>query len=163
MAWSPLRGVEVRGAVPADAADIARLLGQLGYEVPAQQAAERLSVVLRDSQGTLLVAADYGPVIGVIALHWAPMLQEARAVARITTLVVDEAERGRGIGRLLLKAGAQAARQAGCDLLELTSGLQREEAHAFYRAQGFVSTSLRFLRNLRRNRPTGTPQGPGEE
>jgi aminoglycoside 6'-N-acetyltransferase I len=163
MAWSPLRGIEVRGAVPADAADLARLLGQLGYPVPAQDATERLAQVLRDPQGTLLVAADYGPVVGAIALHWAPMLQDARPVARITTLVVDEAERGRGIGRLLLKAGAQAARQAGCDVLELTSGTQREAAHAFYRAQGFSSTSLRFVRSLRRNRPTGMPQGLGEE
>jgi GNAT superfamily N-acetyltransferase len=163
MAWSPLRGIEVRGAVPADAADIARLLAQLGYETPPQEAAERLAPVLRDSQGTLLVAADYGPLVGLIALHWTPMLQDPRPVARITTLVVDEAERGRGIGRLLLKAGAQAARQAGCDQLELTTGLQREEAHAFYRAQGFTSTSLRFVRSLRRNRPTATPLGPGEE
>jgi GNAT superfamily N-acetyltransferase len=163
MAWSPLRGIEVRGAVPADAADAARLLGQLGYPVPPQEAAERLAQVLRDSHGTVLVAADYGPLAGLIALHWAPMLQDPRPVARITTLVVDEAERGRGIGRLLLEAGAQAARQAGCDLLELTTGSQREEAHAFYRAQGFVSTSLRFSRSLRRNRPTGTPRDPGEE
>jgi aminoglycoside 6'-N-acetyltransferase I len=108
--------------------------------------------VLADRHGTVLVAADWGPLLGVIAVHWAPLLQNARPVARITTLVVDEEARGRGVGRLLLKAGAQAARQAGCDDLELTSGLRRVEAHAFYRAQGFQETSLRFLRNLRRNR-----------
>lgn len=158
MAYGPRQGVEVRGAVPADATDIARLIGQLGYSYAPQEAAERLAAVMRDGQGSLLVAADYGPVVGVIALHWCPMLQEPRPVARITTLVVDEQERGRGIGRLLLKAGAQAARQAGCDLLELTSGLQRQEAHAFYRAQGFTDTSLRFVRSLRRNRPAGTQE-----
>jgi aminoglycoside 6'-N-acetyltransferase I len=152
MAHGPRQGVEVRGAVPADAADIARLIGQLGYPMPPQEAADRLAMVMQDGQGSLLVAADYGPVVGVIALHWCPMLQEARPVARITTLVVDEQERGRGIGRILLKAGAQAARQAGCDVLELTSGLRRKEAHEFYRAQGFVDTSLRFSRPLRRNR-----------
>jgi aminoglycoside 6'-N-acetyltransferase I len=159
MAHGPRQGVEIRGAVPADAADIARLIDQLGYAIPPQEAAERLAMVMRDGQSTLLVAADYGPVVGVIALHWCPMLQEARPVARITTLVVDEQERGRGIGRILLKAGAQAARQAGCDALELTSGLRRTEAHEFYRAQGFADTSLRFVRSLRRNRQATSDLG----
>jgi aminoglycoside 6'-N-acetyltransferase I len=153
VAHGPRQGVEVRGAVPADAADLARLLRQLGYDMNAAEAATRLETVLRDPQGSLLVAADYGPVVGVIALHWCAMLPYPRPVARITTLVVDEQERQRGIGRLLLKAGAQAARQAGCDVLELTTAAHRAEAHAFYRAQGFVESSLRFTRSLRRNRP----------
>ncbi|MBO1074779.1 GNAT family N-acetyltransferase [Roseomonas marmotae] len=163
MAWNPRRGVELRGAVPADAADLARLLGQLGYPTSPQEATERLATLLRDSQGSLLVATDYGPVVGFIALHWTPMPQERHPVARITALVVDEQERGRGIGRMLLKAGAQAARQAGCDVLELTAGTQRQEAHGFYRAQGFSDTATRFVRNLRRNRPTETPRDPDEE
>ena len=153
MANPSLRGVEIRGAVPADAADVARLIGQLGYPYPPQDAADRLAAVMRDGQGTLLVASDWGPLLGLIALHWCPMLQNVKPVARITTLVVDEEARGRGVGRLLLKAGAQAARQAGCDDLELTSGLKRAGAHAFYRAQGFTDTALRFHRPLRRNRP----------
>lgn len=159
MAPGLLRGIEVRAAVPADAADLARLSGQLGYPATPQEMAERVALLLRDGQGALLVAADYGPVVGVIALHWCVMLHQPRPVARITTLIVDERERGRGIGRLLLKAGAQSARQAGCDVVELTSGMQRAEAHGFYRAQGFADVGLRFTRGLRRNRPEPAPDG----
>jgi len=36
------------------------------------------------------------------------------------------------------------ADQAGCQLVELTSALNRAEAHAFYRSLGFEQNSLRF-------------------
>jgi aminoglycoside 6'-N-acetyltransferase I len=67
-------------------------------------------------------------------------------------MVVDARQARRGIGRVLVKAGAQAARAAGCDVLELTTGPQREDAHAFYRAIGFSETAKRFSRSLRKRR-----------
>ena len=149
-------GVDIRGAVPADAADIARLMGVLGYPMEARQAAERLERVARDPDGTLLVATGYdGSVIGVVAVNWCAMLQQDRPIGRITTLVVDDRETRRGIGRVLVKAASQAARAAGCDVLELTTGLQRTEAQAFYRAIGFTETALRFARSLRRRQADG--------
>ncbi len=147
-------GVDIRGAVPADAADIAALLGQLGYPALPRQAADRLDALARRDDGTVLVATGHdGAVIGVIALHWCVMLHQERPVARITTLVVDDRERRRGIGRVLMKAGAQAARMAGCDALELTTATHRQDAHAFYRAQGFTDAALRFVRSLRKKSP----------
>jgi predicted N-acetyltransferase YhbS len=151
MAPGNRHGIDVRTAAPADAADIAALLGQLGYPMDARESALRLEQAARQPAGTLLVATgETGAVVGLIALHWCFMVQQPRPVARITTMVVDDRERRRGIGRLLMKAGAQSARAAGCDVLELTTGLQRAEAHAFYRSLGFVETSLRFSRSLRR-------------
>lgn len=143
-------GIDIRGAVPADAADVAGLLGQLGYPISARGAAERLEALARDPDATVLVASGYGPVAGLIAVNWCQMLHHPRPLARITTLVVDENQRGSGVGRMLVKAGAQAARMAGCDMLELTTGVQREASHAFYRAIGFEHSSLRFSRSLRR-------------
>lgn len=147
-------GIDIRGAAPADAADIARLLGQLGHPLTARDAALRLEAVAADRTATVLVASGYGPLVGVVAVNCCPMLHHARPVARITTLVVDEDARGGGIGRLLVKAASQAARSAGCDMLELTSRAHREAAHAFYRAIGFEQSALRFSRALRR-KPAG--------
>jgi GNAT superfamily N-acetyltransferase len=143
-------GVDLRGALPADAADIALLLGQLGYPAAPREVVERLERAAREA-GTVLVAtgAD-GAVVGLIAVTWTAMLHHARPVGRITTLVVDDRERRRGIGRLLIKAGAQAARAAGCDEIELTTGTHRTEAHHFYAALGFAPGALRFSRGLRR-------------
>lgn len=95
----------------------------------------------------MLVALDAG-VVGLVALHWSSMLQHERPVARITTLVVRDDARGKGIGRALVEAGAKHARQAGCGLLELTTALHRADAQAFYRALGFTASSLRMHRPL---------------
>jgi aminoglycoside 6'-N-acetyltransferase I len=153
MASGTRYGVDIRGAVPADAPDMALLLRQLGYEVDAREAAERLERIGRDPDGTLLVATGYdGAVIGLVAVHWCTMMQQARPVARITTMVVDDRERRRGIGRILMKAAAQAARAAGCDVLELTTALHRAEAQSFYQSIGFTLTAQRFSRSLRKNK-----------
>jgi len=72
------------------------------------------------------------------------MLQYAKPVMRITALVVDRRSRRRGIGRLLVAHALSWADQAGCQLVELTSALNRAEAHAFYRSLGFEQNSLRF-------------------
>lgn len=126
------------------------LLRQIGHELSPREAAERLDALRQASGSAVLVAAGFGPVIGLVALHWCGVLQQARPVARITALVVDEAERRRGIGRLLVKAGAQAARVAGCDMLELTTAPDQEAAQAFWRAIGFAQSTPGFSRALRK-------------
>lgn len=143
-------GIDIRGVTQADAADVAGLLGQLGYPTTPRDVALRLETLARDPDATVLVASGYGPVVGVVVVNWCHMLHHPRPLARLTTLVVDDRERGSGIGRMLVKAASQAARMAGCDVLELTTGAQREAAHAFYRAIGFEQSSLRFSRSLRR-------------
>lgn len=140
--------VEVRAATSADAAAVGYLLRQLGYDASPEDAAERLGALSQTASDAVFVAAtgDAAAVLGVIALHWTRMLQHGAPVARITTLVVDEQARDRGIGRLLVEAGMMAARAAGCGIIELTTALHREGAQAFYRSLGFEASSYRMHR-----------------
>jgi aminoglycoside 6'-N-acetyltransferase I len=96
-----------------------------------------------------LVALEWGPPSGLVVLHWYRRLEEARPVAQITTLLVGAEERRRGIGRLLVKAAAQAARNAGCGLLEMAAGEDPSLA-AFCLATGFTVAAPRYLRPLRK-------------
>lgn len=140
----------VRPATPADAEALAPLLGELGY--PAEPAAveARLRALLGSARDAVLVAEDGagGAVLGVLALHWGAMLHQPAPMARVGSLVVSEAARGRGIGALLLREAAALARAEGCAELELTTGMRRHAAHAFYAARGFAWTALRFGRAL---------------
>lgn len=86
--------------------------------------------------------------LGLIALHWTPMLHLAATAARITVLVVGREARRQGLGRRLIGHAIGLARAAGSGSLELTTATHRAEAHAFYRATGFVQTSVRFQVNL---------------
>ena len=76
------------------------------------------------------------------------MIQYEKSVMRITALVVHHRTRRRGIGRLLIDHALRWAEQAGCELVELTSALDRADAHAFYRNLGFESNSIRFRKLL---------------
>ena len=142
--------VAVRRATRADAGALVPLLGALGYPADPAAVAARLGALLNSGRDAVLVAegAEGGAVLGVLALHWGVMLHQPAAVARIGSLAVAEAARGRGVGASLVREAAALARAEGCAVLELTTGRQRHAAHAFYVAQGFEWTALRFGRAL---------------
>jgi GNAT superfamily N-acetyltransferase len=95
-----------------------------------------------------LIAEEAGRALGLIALHIAPMLFYPMPLARITTLVVGPDHRRRGIGRRLVEAAAAVASDAGCDTLELTTGLHREDAHAFYQSLSFCRAAFGMVRPI---------------
>lgn len=142
-------GLEIRAATPIDAPGLAALLAAAGQAVEAHAMAERL-VAMRQEAGAVLIAAQWGPPSGLVVLHWYSTLEDPRPTAQITTLLVAVEERRRGIGRLLLKAAAQAARVAGCGTLELLTASEETSLRAFCRATGFAETGLRLVRPLRK-------------
>jgi GNAT superfamily N-acetyltransferase len=142
-------GLEIRAATPIDAAGLVDLLAAAGYSADVGELAERL-MAIRQASGTALIAAQWGPPSGLVIVHWYPTLEGVRSTAQITTLLVNPDERRRGIGRLLLKAAAQAARTAGCGKLELVAASDAASLHEFCRTTGFVETGLRFVRSLRK-------------
>ena len=142
-------GLEIRAATAADAPGLAGLLGQAGAEVAPHVLSERLDA-LRQEAGTVLVALEWGPPSGLVALHWYRALEATQPVAQITALLVDPDARRRGIGRLLVKAASQAARVAGCDTLELMVRAEGTDLDGFCRATGFAEAGARFRRRLRK-------------
>ncbi|MGH7059339.1 MAG: GNAT family N-acetyltransferase [Stellaceae bacterium] len=137
--------IEIRPATAADAPAVARLLNQLVREEIAQEKiGERLHRLAMTGADPVFLACDKGVAIGLLALHLAPILHYARPALRITELVVDHRQRRRGVGRRLVAHAEREALAAGCEIIELTSALDRADAHAFYRSLGFEANSLRF-------------------
>ena len=65
-------------------------------------------------------------------------------------LITKESDRSRGYGRSLLGHIEEAARDRGCDVVALSSGLQRTDAHRFYETtMGYDKTSFTFKKSLR--------------
>ena len=81
-------------------------------------------------------------------MHVLAMLNRARDVAWLTTLVVEESLRGSGIGRQLVDAVEALARESGCERLSVTTHEDREDAQKFYLQLGFEQTGLRFGKML---------------
>ncbi|SFL42048.1 GNAT family N-acetyltransferase [Methylobacterium pseudosasicola] len=140
-------GLEIRAAAGPDAPGLAELLGEAGIAVGAADLAARLDA-LQGSSGTALVAVEWGPPSGLIVLAPIRTLEASRALGLITTLVVAAESRRRGIGRVLLKAAARAARQAGCERLALSVGPGQDDLLAFCAAAGFTDEGQILTRPL---------------
>ena len=57
--------------------------------------------------------------------------------------------RGQGIGRQLLQEIGVIAQKTGCESLEVTCRINREDAHRFYERAGLKRTHLKFTRRLK--------------
>jgi ribosomal protein S18 acetylase RimI-like enzyme len=120
-----------------------------GHLVDTTMLADRLEA-LRQERGTALLALEWGPPSGLIVLSWFRTLHADHPVGQITTLLVAPGDRRRGIGRMLLKAGAQSARSAGCNELFLLAPSDQLGLAEFSRANGFDEAGSRFSRPLRK-------------
>ena len=140
--------IQIRACTPKDATAVGALLGELGYEVSAKQAAEHIRQLTVTGSDPIFLAVADGEVRGLVALHISRMLQYAAPVVRVTALVVDGRARRRGVGKRLMEHAEHLAAAAGCGAVELTSALGRAEAHAFYRSIGYEASSLRFRKTL---------------
>ena len=103
----------------------------------------------------VLVATGFAPAIGVVALHWSRGLTSNAGLARIDVLAVNEEDRRRGVGRMLLKSASQLARMAGCDILEVAAGQCRGDSNSFLEATGFAGCGQLVCRPLRRRGGSG--------
>ncbi|HET8899997.1 MAG TPA: GNAT family N-acetyltransferase [Rhodanobacteraceae bacterium] len=140
--------IDLRNAMPADADDVAQLLSELGYPCDLADAIERISAILGNDRQALVLARRNGRVCGLVALDFMYYLPLGTTTCRVTALVVMADAQGSGIGRALLKEAEHRARASGAARIELTSGSQRSEAHAFYRACGYRDSSVRFVKPL---------------
>ena len=66
----------------------------------------------------------------------------------VDDLVTQATERSRGVGRLLLATLFDRARTAGCTVLDLDSGVQRNDAHRFYLREGLAISSFHFMKQI---------------
>lgn len=141
--------IVIRLARVKDAGHTTELATQLGYPTTLEQMRRRLAQVLEAEDHAVYVAELDGRVVGWIHVCVRPLVQVDRA-AEIEGVVVDEACRGRGIGRLLIRQIERWVRERGCDTIYVRSNIIRERAHGFYERLGYenIKTSLTFRKVL---------------
>jgi GNAT superfamily N-acetyltransferase len=96
-------------------------------------------------QGLRFTAAyDGGRCVGVAG--WRMVATTATMLKLyVDDLVTTEAARSRGVGRELLTALTARARDAGCHVIDLDSGVHRPDAHRFYMREGLTISSFHFV------------------
>lgn len=142
--------IQVRRAGAADAADVARLLHDFNveYDEPTPSVERLTSTVaaLLDAGEITVLLAGAGPD-GVALLRFRAALWAEGLEAYLQELYVVPELRGRGIGRALLEAAMDAAREAGAAGIDLNTGETDTAARALYESAGFSNRE-------------GSPDGP---
>ena len=122
-----------------DAAGIAdQLIALLAELSPASRRrdADVITDRLHDDGVREVVATVDGHLVGTATLALLVTLT-AGPVGRVEDVVVSEAARGSGVGRLLMDALHDEARRLGLSYLELTSRPGREAANGLYVSMGY--------------------------
>lgn len=141
----------IRPARPEDAAAVARaydwLFAPPGSAPPrwdAARAAEALAAVMEHEDSEVLVAEQDGALAGICTVY-----RDIRSVrfgqrAWVEDLAVDPGRRSSGVGKRLLDAAKDWARERGATHLELDSGHARTDAHRFYERERPSWSSISF-------------------
>lgn len=116
-------------------ADINKLLPQIRSNPEDQHASfEELKSITDDQNAMMFVARDDDRIVGMATLY---------AVTRIgrhgyvEDVVVDNAYRGQGLGKKLMHALIDYAREHGFKQVYLTTNPSRVAAHGLYQSLGF--------------------------
>jgi GNAT superfamily N-acetyltransferase len=145
----------VRPAVPEE---LERVLGMYEWlfaspgSVPPgwdpDQARERLAAAIEGPGSVVLVAEHRGDVLGLISAYID--LESVRFGRRcwVEDLAVSPVHRSEGVGKALLDAAKEWAREEGASHLELDSGDERLDAHRFYEREEPSWTSRCFAWKL---------------
>jgi ribosomal protein S18 acetylase RimI-like enzyme len=135
-------------------ADEARVFGKLlhafnvefGEETPSEELiAERAGPLIESGDVTVLFAGD-GPD-GFAQLRFRPSLYTGALDAYLEELYVAPALRGQGLGRALLEAALEHARERGARHIDLNTSEDDVAARALYERMGFTNRE-------------GAPDGP---
>ena len=147
-------GLEIRAASSADAPGLSALMADLGAPTDHAALAGRIEALTR-AGGSALIAVEWGPPSGLVAMQVVHDLAMARPAGLIVSLGVAPDARRRGIGRLLVKAVSRSARLAGCDRLLLVPDPGAEGLAGFAAATGFLMDGAFLVRPLLRRGSQG--------
>jgi ribosomal protein S18 acetylase RimI-like enzyme len=138
---------KIREAKPADADVLVELIHFLGHAIDEKSVRKNIAKLAKAGEAPL-VATIGKQVVGLCGIHRTVTVHRPAPLGRITILVVAKDAQDLGIGRMLVEAAEQSLKEAGCQLVEVTSNDRRTAAHAFYRHLGYERTSIRFFKKL---------------
>ena len=138
--------IDVRPATLADEGDFLDLLEQL-FDAPGapppgytrERGSHGFRWAIEGEHSDVLLALDDNSLVGLASVY--RDIESIRFGRRtwLQDLVVDRAARSGGVGKALLAAAADWARERGCTHLTLSSGLGRKNAHRFYEREGMAA------------------------
>ena len=131
---APIAAEEFEGLLPLIAAY------QRFYEVEEIDEERNRSFFRRflapSEDGLLLGARSEGRLVGYACLYWHFSSTKATETVLMNDLYVDESARGRGVGRALIEASTEVARERGLASVEWSTAPDNRTAQRLYDSTG---------------------------
>jgi GNAT superfamily N-acetyltransferase len=112
------------------------------YEEPLPQAYyDAFEATANDPNNRHMIAEVDGNLVGTLHLVFIRGVARMGATrAQIEAVRIAAGQRGEGIGRKMIEAAIEMARERGCSLVQLTTDKTRKDAHRFYESLGFAAS-----------------------
>jgi ribosomal protein S18 acetylase RimI-like enzyme len=143
-----LLDLTIRVAEMNDAAALAQLMCELGYQTTESEMQMRLERIANDDRYRTFVAVHDGEVCGMIGTLTSLSYEHNDLGGRILALVTLRTMRRRGIGRALIATAEKDFAQRGIRRIALNTRLARGDAHKFYESLGYERNGFRFTKDL---------------
>jgi ribosomal protein S18 acetylase RimI-like enzyme len=136
----------IRRAGVEDAAEVARLLDDFNKEydepTPGVEAlARRMRQLISEEEMSVLLAEE--PAVGLAVLRFRPSIWVEALEAYLAELYVAPDRRGQGLGRGLLDAALELARESGAAYIDLGTSEDDTAALSLYESAGFTNRESR--------------------
>ena len=136
MVLTDIMEIKIRTMNSEDAKAVNLLSRQLGYPLSEEQTLQNIASITQSENHTAFVALYENKIVGWIGAAYSIMI-EVMPHCEINGLVIDENNRGKGVGKSLIEKVIQWAKEKGVDNLSLRCNIKRSEAHLFYEHLGF--------------------------
>jgi GNAT superfamily N-acetyltransferase len=147
-----MRGVAIRPARTEDLDAMVALLGELfaiepDFRFDPVKQRRGLALLIGDRLRRVALVAESGAeVVGMVTGQLVVSTAEGAGSVLVEDMVVSGTERGRGVGRKLLRALEDWARDRGATRLQLLADRENQGALGFYGRLGWQGTRLVCLR-----------------
>ena len=146
-----LLDLTIRSAEMNDAAALAQLMCELGYETTKSEMHRRMERIAADDRYRTFVAMCDGRVCGMIGTVASLSYEHNDPGGRILALTTLSTMRRRGIGRALIASAEKDFAERGITRVALNTRLTREGAHKFYESLDYERNGWRFVKQLSAN------------
>ncbi|PTI38899.1 GNAT family N-acetyltransferase [Staphylococcus succinus] len=126
------------------------LYEQLGYPTITEDLFNRLKRIYNHEDYYLLLLIKGDVIIGLSGMCKMMFYEKNGEYMRLLAFVINSNYREKGYGTILLKESEMLAIQLGCKIITLNSGKreERDNAHSFYKSNGFENKSSGFSKSL---------------
>ena len=141
--------IEIRKINPSDAMEIQQISREdLGYECSLSLVEKKINS-LDENREQVFVACKDGTVAGYIHVEKYDILY-FETMCNVLGLAVKKDFQKMGIGKALVLAGENWAKENGINYMRVNSGISRVAAHKFYQHLGYKSEKeqLRFIKQI---------------